>query len=177
MKIVGVASGLLILMTGSCVTTATNAASRTPREVTEGFMEVLFASERDLFTDDQFKRQYFSRGLRRAIDQALDEADEWEPPPHHPWGHPAHQDRFNRTIFNAWDLPTSFSIGEVSVRGTQATVKVIYRWGEGSQYEGDERVTSVKLIREPDGWRIDDVVTHEGQFIPAGTLRSQLVEP
>ncbi|MCH7227866.1 hypothetical protein [Haloferula sp. A504] len=137
-------------------------------------MRILFKSERDILTDEAVKKRYFSKELRQAIDDSLADAAEWTPPPNHPWPHPANQDRFNRTIFNSWDLPTTFSLGEVAEDGDSATVAVYYDWGEGTQYEGNRRATSVRLVYESEGWRIDDLITHEGAFISAGSLRAQL---
>lgn len=138
-------------------------------------MAQVFRHDRDLFTDTSFKKQYISVRLRDLIDKGLKDAATFAPPPGEPWvGHPAQQDRFNRTILNAWDVPTSYSVGDASVNGDAASVPVIYHWGPGAQYEGDKRITTVMLVNEAGRWRVDDLVTSKGEFVTAGSLSKTL---
>ena len=166
---------VLGLPSGCSVPNTVTASTDSPAVVTDQFMRALFKSDRDLLRDEGFKRRYCSRGLRRAIDKALSDAASSPPPKEEPpAGIPGYDDRFNTTLFNAWDIPTSYKLGEAEQRGTSASVQVTYLWGPGTQYQGDTRITSVQLVAEEGAWRIDDLVTHKGAFVPEGSLRASL---
>jgi hypothetical protein len=93
------------------------------------------------------------------------------------------------TILGCWDMPTSYKIGgshSTTIQGDAGTeevrvsprsvVDVVYRWGEGTQYEGDERNTSVILVKESGRWFIQDLYTHQGFFESAGSFYNDLVK-
>jgi hypothetical protein len=65
-------------------------------------------------------------------------------------------------------------MGAAEQQATTATVQVTYLWRPDTQYPGDTRVTSVQLVAEDGSWRIDDLVTHKGEFVPEGSLRTSL---
>ena len=176
-KMIHPVSCLLVaaILSGCAISSLDQSDDAGPRETTQAFMTEVFQYDRDLFTDSSFKKRYFSIRLRDQIDEGLRTAVSYTPPPNEPWvGHPARQDRFNQTILNAWDVPTSFSVGEAEALGDTADVSVTYYWGPGTQYEGDERLTIVKLVRENSHWRVDDLVTTKGEFVPAGSLSETL---
>jgi hypothetical protein len=165
---------LSVILLAGCAVQSRPAADAGPKEFTEGFMKEIFRYDRDLFTDASFKKRYFSEGLTELIDEGIRDAVDYTPPPFVTGGHPVKQDRFNRTILNAWDTPTSYSVGEATTNSHVASVPVRYYWGPGSQYEGDVRVTNVSLVKEPRGWRVNDLITIEGKFVTAGSLVATL---
>ena len=65
-------------------------------------------------------------------------------------------------------------MGAVEQADTTATVQVTYLWGPDTQYAGDTRATTVELVAEGGSWRIDDLVTRKGEFVPEGSLRASL---
>lgn len=166
---------LILALPAGCAAPSHSSGDASPRDVADVFMAQVFRHDRDLFTDTSFKKQYISVRLRDLIDKGLKDAATYTPPAGEPWvGHPAQQDRFNRTILNAWDVPTSYSVGDASVDGDVASVPVTYLWGPGTQYEGDKRITTVMLVNEAEGWRVDDLVTSKGEFVTAGSLSKTL---
>jgi len=162
-------------LVATCTTRAPVAIDERPREVTEQLMRQLFRHDRDLFQDSEFKQRYFSTQLQSRIIRSLAEAKTYDPPTNEPWArHPVLQDRFNTTILNTWDVPTSYLVGSALVAGGKARVPVTYFWARGTQYEGDTRLTTVNLVLENDQWRIDDLITHKGAFVPGGSLSALL---
>ena len=145
-----------------------------PKQAAAGFMQTLFAAKRDLLRDDAFKQRFLSAPLRQRIAASLKQCEKW--PPGAPGeGHPAAPDPSNKLIFSAWDLPTSYTVSSGHQTGDRAAYEVIYHWGRGTQYEGDRRTTSVILAREKGRWYVDDLYTHNGKFIAAGSFFSPLL--
>ena len=163
------------LLSGCGVTNKLSTSADSPSAVTDQFMRELFKSDRDLLRDEEFKPRYFSQRFRRTIDRAHKRAASNPPPKDEPPADiPRYHDRFNTTIFNAWDIPTSYTMGAAEQAATTATVQVTYLWGPDTQYPGDTRVTSVHLVAEGGSWRIDDLVTRKGEFVPEGSLHASL---
>ena len=166
---------ILNLLSGCGVTNALSTSADFPTTVTDQFMHELFKSDRDILRDEEFKQRYFSQGFRRTVDKAHKKAASNPlPKDEPPSGVPGYQDRFNTTIFNAWDIPTSYTMGTSEQAATTAIVQVTYLWGPDTQYPGDTRVTSVHLVAEGGSWRIDDLVTRKGEFAPEGSLWTSL---
>lgn len=170
----GIAIASLLSGCGGTSPSTPPAGSDSPAVVTDRFMHELFKSDRDLLRDEEFKKEYFSQNFRRAADKAREHALAHPPPKDEPPPSVAGEDRFNTTIFNAWDIPTSYTMGAAEQAATTAAVDVTYLWGPDTQYSGDTRVTSVRLVAEGGSWRIDDLVTRKGEFVPEGSLRASL---
>ena len=138
-------------------------------------MRTLFDAKRDLLRDDAFKRRFLSAKLRQRIELALKQCDKWPAQTDPSGGHPAAPDQWNKTIFNAWDIPTSYTVSLGHQTSDRAVYDVIYYWGTGTQYEGTQRITSVILTRENERWYIDDLYTHNGGYCSAFSLYESLV--
>ena len=166
---------LILNLLSGCVTNKLPESADTPSAVTDQFMRELFKSDRDLLRDEEFKQRYFSQRFLRSIEKAHKRAASNSPPEYEPSADiSGYHDRFNTPIFNAWDIPTSYTIGAAEQAATTATVQVTFLWGSDTQYPGDTRVTSVQLVAEGGSWRIDDLVTRKGEFVPEGSLRTSL---
>ena len=153
----------------------------TPQVCVNSFMREAFKMDckRYVFSDNKFCRKYFSASLRHQIAASCNQYEKrrTDIKPEHPGlGHSA-ADGTIGIILNAWDLPTSYRVVDSQVctiycdRGTsnryayeKAVVDVIYIWGLGRQYEGNERCTSVILVKEDGRWFISDLYTHGGPY-------------
>ena len=138
-------------------------------------MRTLFAAKHDLLRDDAFKRRFLSARLRQQVELALKQFERWPAPTGPGSVHPAAPDEFNKTIFSAWNIPTSYTLSSGHQSGGQATYDIFYDWERGTQYEGDRRTTSVILDREKGRWFVDDLYTHTGEFVAAGSFYDSLV--
>jgi hypothetical protein len=116
-----------------------------------------------------------SARLRQRIELALKQYAKWHKPIDPADEHPARPDELNETLFDSWDIPTSYKMSSGYQTGDRAVYDVIYYWGRGTQYEGDSRTTSVKLIRENGRWYVDDLQTHAGKYVSENSLYESLV--
>jgi len=139
-------------------------------------MRTLFSRKNPAMLQDQaIKRNFFSATLRQQIALSIKQAVTWK----QGWSdyrtHPGIPDKLNKRVFRSWDTPTTFRMGSHHTTGDRAVVDVIYHWGPGCQYAGDNRLTSVILVKESGRWFIDDLYTHEGKFCSAGSFKNELV--
>ena len=169
----------------------------TPLSCVKAFMNEVFSSNSDrrFLDDERFCAKYFSEALRfqiatsklqyeRRIVKGNQKTSVFPIDSAHAYG------AGNKgTILSCWDLPTSYKIGgfhSTTIQGDAGTeevrvsprsvVDVVYRWGPGTQHEGNERNTSVILVRESGRWFVQDLYTHEGFFESAGSFYNDLVK-
>jgi hypothetical protein len=69
----------------------------------------------------------------------------------------------NRVIFSAWDLPTTYTLGGVTVNGARAKVETTYFWGPETQYPVDSRLVTIWLTRENGRWYVEDLRDRDGR--------------
>lgn len=162
-----------------------------PVDATRAFMTKVFAADPDeaLLRDDGFCRKFFSGSLRQRVATSRAQFDQRiegrEPQPED--ADPA-SGGSRAIILSAWDAPTDFrlaghhltrrdyTVNEVRHRDASAVVDVVYEWGKGTQYEGDERVTSVILVREGGRWFVDDLYTQNGDYCSPSSFYQTLVK-
>ena len=166
-----------VLFFGSCISIQNEREFKQPSALTGSFMKILFSHEGDLLRDDAFKEEYFSTRLRNRIDQSMTQFATYSPPKNAPWEvHPAFPDKYNKAIFNAWDTPTRYTVGQQQLFDKVAVVDVIYLWGPEQQYPGDTRRVSVDFVYERGAWYIDDLETHKGKFTSGSSFFQTLIK-
>lgn len=154
-----------------------------PQSAAQAFMARTFSSgpSEDLLRDARFCGRFLSKRLWRRVKVATAQFQQRvvgriaRPEDAHPGG-TGHKG----TILSAWNTPTSFRMGgshqttrdykvcDEHHTDSSAVVDVVYIWGKGTQYEGDERLTSVILVKEADRWFVDDLYTHGGLYCTPG---------
>jgi hypothetical protein len=132
-----------------------------PREAVGGFMQILFTQKVPaMLHDHSINRRFFTGSLRQQVALSIKQAATWK----QGWSdyrtHPGIRNEFNQEVFQAWDTPSTFRLASSHISRDRAMVDVIYKWGRGTQYAGDTRLTSVILVREKGRWFIDDLYTH-----------------
>ena len=158
---------ILSLLIGCGVTEKPSSGVSTPVTVTNDFMRELFTADRDLLRDQDFKSQYFSQRLRRAITEAYEASESIPQSKTEPWawaGLPLYEDRFNSTIFDiSEDAPTTFKIGDMLAGSGDATVQVTYIWSDDTKRGADKRLNSISLVETNGVWLIDDLISFHGE--------------
>jgi hypothetical protein len=69
-----------------------------------------------------------------------------------------------------WDSPTTYAIAATRRYGSRAVIDLLYKWGPGTNYEGDTRTTSFVFLFEDGAWKLDDVYTFRGTYVSAESL-------
>jgi hypothetical protein len=107
-----------------------------------------------------------SDSLRKALAHALAAyKDNSQKNPDSPDGPPGNGD-----FVGSWNYPTTYAIASSRRYDDKVVVDVIFKWGPKTEYPGDKRLVSYALVREGNGWKIDDLYTFRGEFVSAGSL-------
>jgi hypothetical protein len=147
-----------------------------PREAVSDFMRVLFADTGNLLRDDPFKRRFLSARLRAGVELAVKQFDRWAAAADPDDVAQATAQPSNDTLLNAWDHPSRYTISVGRQRRTSASYDVVYHWGQGTEYSGHRRTTTVRLAKENGRWYIDDLYTHAGKFEDEQSLYKTLIQ-
>ena len=148
------------------------------------FLEYLSRSEPDIASDRLAQERWLSSELRRAMDfkVSIEDAKEKE--------NPGEKREYpnNGTFVGAWDYPSTYKLiggrlynvsfifrGERKKR-TSAVIDVEYEWLKGTNYEGDKILKSFIFVTEDGNCKIDDIYTFRGEFQPAESLNSYLLQ-
>lgn len=165
-----------------------------PLQATRTFMNRLFKARvrEPLLKDEAFCKRFFSASLRQQVATSIAQFNNRTPGKLASFGSRERGGFSLDTIFNAWDFPTSYRVGgshytsrtdtdwdehwrKHTTPEQRAVVDVIYHWGPDTQYMGNERVTSVILVKEKGRWYIDDLYTHNASRNSPGSLHQNLV--
>ena len=49
-------------------------------------------------------------------------------------------------------------------------IDVLYKWGPGSNYAGDQRTTSFVFLLEDGAWKLDDMYIFRGTYVTSESL-------
>jgi len=120
----------------------------------------------DLTSDKAAQNRWLSEDLRKALAHRLEAYRDYaKKNPDSPEGPPANAD-----FVGSWDYPTSFTVTGSRRYAERATVDVTFKWGPGTQYPGDTRLTSYVFVNEGGGWKLDDIYTYRGKYTEPSSL-------
>jgi hypothetical protein len=80
----------------------------------------------------------------------------------------------NELFVGFWDRPTTFSILGSRAYEKRAIIDVLYSWGKGTNYEGDQEVASFIFRLENKSWLLDDIYIFNGRYTTARSLQEEL---
>lgn len=132
------------------------------------FIAYIFSNSPNLFYNEKAQRQFLSAHLRKAIAHHLEvfnKVSAREQVPTFP---------DNSTFVGSWDNPTSYLIVGTRRYKERVIIDVVYKWGQGTNYEGDTRLVSYSFIYEENLWKLEDAYTFQGKFISAYSLSKDL---
>jgi hypothetical protein len=72
------------------------------------------------------------------------------------------------------DRPTTFSILGSRSYDKRAVIDVLYSWGKGTNYPGDQEVVSFIFRLEDKSWLMDDIYFFNGRYATASSLQEEL---
>ena len=143
-------------------------ATAAPRECLtafRGFFQYLQKTEPGIIRDEQAQKRWLSSELRKALAQKLATFTSPKDDPDYP---------SNNTFIGSWDQPSTYSIVASRRYGKRAVIDVVYKWGQKTNYPGDERTTSFIFLLEDGTWKLDDIYTFRGEFVQAESLNQYL---
>jgi hypothetical protein len=130
------------------------------------FIAYISREKPDIASDKQAQNRWLSDSLRKALVHRLGVYKEYDKKnPDSADGPPGNGD-----FVGSWDYPSSYAITAARRYDKRAIVDVIYTWGPKTQYAGDKRLVSYVLVREGNGWKIEDLYTFHGEFVSASSL-------
>jgi hypothetical protein len=141
-----------------------------PRECLSAFREFfsyLQRADANIIRDETAQKRWLSQELRKALTQKVATFTSPADDPDFP---------SNATFVGSWDYPTTYSILASRRHGQRAVIDVLYKWGPKTNYPGDERTTSFIFIFEDGVWKLEDIYTFRGAFVPAESLSQYLRE-
>jgi hypothetical protein len=145
------------------------ALSAAPPECTQivrDFIGYVSREKPDIASDRQAQNRWLSDSLHKALEHRLTVYKEYDKKnPDSPDGPPGNGD-----FVGSWDYPTTYVIAASRRYEKRAIVDVIYTWGPKTEYPGDKRLVSYVLVREGNGWKIEDLYTFHGEYVAAGSL-------
>ena len=132
-----------------------------------GFFQYLQKSEPGIVRDEQAQKRWLSQELRKALGQKLATFTSPKDDPDYP---------SNNTFIGSWDQPSTYSIIASRRYGKRAVIDVVYKWGQKTNYPGDERTTSFIFLLEDGSWKLDDIYTFRGEFATAESLNQYFLD-
>lgn len=141
-----------------------------PRQCLLSFREFFSYLQREkpgIVDDERAQKRFLSENLRKAFKEKLASFGNESSNPDYP---------DNRTFIGSWDYPSTYSVVASRRYGNRAIVDVLYTWGEGTNYPGDERTTSFIFVFEDRIWKLDDIYTFRGEFSRAESLNQYFSE-
>lgn len=139
-----------------------------PRQCLSAFREFFSYLQKagtNIISDDAAQNRWLSQELRSALKQKVATFTSPKEDPDFPG---------NATFVGTWDYPTTYSIVASRRYGQRAVVDVLYKWGPNTNYPGDERISSFVFVFQNSAWKLDDIYTFRGEFVPAGSLSEYL---
>jgi hypothetical protein len=149
---------------------ATSTVAAAPKECLQSFREFfsyLQRSDPGIVRDEQAQKRWLTEELRKALMQKVSAFKDRPDDPDFPG---------NGTFIGSWDYPSTYSIVTSRRYGKRAILDVLYQWGPGTNYPGDERTSSFIFMFEEGSWKLDDVYTFRGKFVQAESLSQYLRE-
>ena len=125
------------------------------------FFSYVQRSDTDIVRDEVAQKRWLSRLLRQEFKQKIATFQDPANDPDYP---------SNGTFLGFWDSPTTYTIAATRRYGSRAVIDVLYKWGPGTNYEGDTRTTSYVFLYEDGVWKLDDVYTFRGAYVSAESL-------
>ena len=119
-----------------------------PRQCLLSFREFFSYLQREkpgIVDDERAQKLFLSENLRKAFKEKLASFGNESSNPDYP---------DNRTFIGSWDYPSTYSVVASRRYGNRAIVDVLYTWGKGTNYPGDERTTSFIFVFEDRMWKI-----------------------
>ena len=126
------------------------------------FFSYVQKKEPDIVRDEQARQRWLTQRFRQEL---MDKFATFKEAPDE---NPYHPD--NQSFIGAWDYPSTYSIVASRRYGNRAIIDVLYKWGPGTNYPGDERTSSFIFLLEEGKWKLDDIYTFGGTFAEAESL-------
>lgn len=139
-----------------------------PRECLSAFRDFFSYLQKagtNIINDEAAQNRWLSQELRESLKQKVATFTSPKDDPDFP---------SNATFVGSWDYPTTFSLVASRRYGQRAVIDVLYKWGPNTNYPGDERTSSFVFVLQNGAWRLDDIYTFRGAFVPAGSLSEYL---
>ena len=136
-------------------------------QVFREFFRYLQKSEPSIVSDGQAQKRWLTQELRKSLAQKVASFKDKSDDPDFPG---------NGTFVGSWDYPSTYSLVASRRYGKRAVIDVLYKWGPGTNYPGDERTSSFIFLDEDGSWKLDDVYTFRGAFVQAESLSQYLRE-
>jgi hypothetical protein len=137
-------------------------------KVVRQFMDYVRKKTPDIAQDEKAQVVYLTRDLKKAM--AAKKAFEDSQALKNPGDKREYPD--NGAFVGAWDYPSTYSIvGSRTLRDT-AVIDVLYTWGKGTDYEGNQSLRSFIFRKEGPSWRLDDIYIFSGAFESAESLKN-----
>lgn len=135
-----------------------------PQACVSAFRELfsyLQRNDTDIVRDEAAQKRWLTKLLRQEFTQKLATFTNRADDPDYP---------SNRTFIGAWDYPTTYTIVATRRYGSRGVIDVLYKWGPGTNYEGDTRTTSFVLLLEDGAWKLDDIYIFRGKYVTSESL-------
>jgi hypothetical protein len=141
------------------------------------FFRYVQKSEPSILTDEQAQGRWLSWQLRQSFADHVKRSGDPKKNPSYP---------SNQTFVRVWNNPTTFSIigsrhydyhNAKNPSGNQATVDVLYEWGENkdgnldNQYPESKVLHTFIFVYEDGAWKLDDIYTFTGEYFTPRNLR------
>jgi hypothetical protein len=118
-----------------------------------------------IVTDDAAQARWLTKNLREALQGKVATFKNDAESPDFP---------SNATFVGTWDSPSTFTIVSSRRYDKTAVIDVWYKWGKGTNYENDTRLSYFIFALEDGSWKLDDVYTFRGEFVRAESLNAYL---
>lgn len=130
------------------------------------FFNYIQQSEPDIAGDPKAQIRWLSSGMRKAVLEKQNFEDQQAKE------NPTDKREYpgNGSFVGAWDYPTSYEIVGSRLYGETATIDVLYKWGNKTQYPGSKRLSSFIFVKEDKLWKLQDVYTFDGIYNSAESL-------
>lgn len=151
------------------IKSANNAVNQAPAECLKSFhdfFDYVQQPEPDIAKDQQAQIRFLSNKMQKAILRKIEIEDKKaKENPKDKREYPE-----NGSFVGAWDYPTTYEIVGSRIYGEQAAIDVLYKWGENTEYAGNERLSSFIYKREGVLCKLEDIYTFDGAYNDAESL-------
>lgn len=134
------------------------------------FIAYLFREDRDIADDKEAQGRWLSQHLRNGLANRREVYRKHkEETPETAEGPPDNGD-----FIGSWDYPTSYRVVGSRRYDRRALVDIVFKWGPGTNYAGDERLVSYVFVHEGGRWKLDDIYTFGGEFTAGAHSLSEI---
>jgi hypothetical protein len=138
--------------------------------IMRNIIRYIFKEKPNIAEDKPAQARWLTKGLREAIAKRQENcARELKANPTDKIDFPS-----NELFLGFWDRPTTFSILGSRSYDKRAVIDVLYSWGKGTNYPGDQEVVSFIFRLEDKSWLLDDIYFFNGRYATASSLQEEL---